>query len=96
MDSHLEVVLEDQDDEFESGPRTEGRAWQDLLASPAAPLHCVAHDAGRAAEAWVEVEGHVGSGLDAAAAGQVHLEPGGDTGGISAGSEAETAHLQQQ
>lgn len=74
--SHLERVSLDQDDNLESGASSKGVAVRHLLAAPALLLQRVAHDVRRPAEAWVEVERHVGPGLDAAATGEVHLEPG--------------------
>lgn len=70
-----------QDDRLEGGAAAVGQLLQRLLPAPAALQQRAAHHARRAAEAGAEAQGHVRGRLGAAAAGQVHLEPGGRRGG---------------
>lgn len=72
--SHLELVLEDEDDELEVDLEPEGHLVVDLFAAPALFRQRVAHD-GRLFDPRVEMERYVGPRLHAAAAGEVHLEP---------------------
>lgn len=76
MSSHLELVFQDEDDEFKRGSDSERHLVQDLLAAPALPLQRVADDA-RLLQSGVEVKRHVCPRLHAAAAGKIYLEPGG-------------------
>ncbi len=73
--SHLELVFQDEDDELERGPDSEGHLVQDLLPAPALPLQRVADDTRRPEEPRVEVKRHVGPRLHAAAAREIYLEP---------------------
>ena len=70
--SHLERVFEDEDDEFERGPGSEGHLVQDLLFAPVLLLQRVADDARRPlVDPRVEVKRHVGSRVHAAAAREI-------------------------
>lgn len=72
---HLELVSQDEDDEFECSSGSKRHPVQDLLPAPALLLQRVAHDALPPPEPRVEVKRHVGPRLHAAATHEVYLEP---------------------
>lgn len=73
---HLERVSLDKDDDLKRRASSKGVVVRHLLSAPALLLHGVAHHARRPVEPRVEVESYVSPRLDAAATGEVHLEPG--------------------
>lgn len=73
--SHLELLFQDEDNEFKRGSDSKRHPVQDLLAAPASRLQRVAHDAWRSMEPRVEVKCYVSSRSNTAAAGEIYLEP---------------------
>lgn len=73
--SHLELLFQDEDNEFKRGSDGKRHPVQDLLVAPASCLQRVAHNARRSMEPRVEVKCHVSSRSNAAAAGEIYLEP---------------------
>lgn len=79
--THLHFLIPKEKEEEEAGSPLQGHAGPAGLSEPAPLVQRVADDVGPGGvEAGVEVDGDVWPGMQAAAALEVHLEPGGRGG----------------
>lgn len=76
-ETHLEFVFQHHNHDFERFFFFERHVVGDLFPSPLFIFQSIADNAVGPLEAWIEMKGHVGAGLHAAAALQVHLESAG-------------------
>lgn len=75
--AHLHLLILEEEEDEEAGASPQGQVGPPHLCLPAPSVQGVADDVGAARmEARVEVEGDVRPGTQAAAALEVHLEPG--------------------